>query len=279
MVKKFIVDLTRAFFKHNIGSLAAVIAFFGFSSLLPLLALLIYCTSFFVSNATVGSVVRHILQSFVPHIPSEAAFVQSTVNHVITYRQNISLIGMGGLLWGTIGGFVCLQQILDAIYEVHRRRGFIRQYLIGFVMMGILLALTLASSVASLVSPKLIDAFTAAGNNTLGFHLLKYWGEIMFPIILFITCYCCYRILPSRQLRNRFLFTGALTATVLIYVGRVLFVLYTHYLGNYHIMYGTLTFVMLFVFWIYIACILLLFGALVAVVLEQVLDARRAAAK
>ena len=54
MIKRFVIDLIQSTIKHNIGSLAATIAFFGFSSLLPVLALLIYITSFFVPEATVA---------------------------------------------------------------------------------------------------------------------------------------------------------------------------------------------------------------------------------
>lgn len=270
MMKQFVVDLIRAVFKHNLGSLAAIIAFFGFSSLLPLLALLIYCTSFFVSNATVGHFIQEVLQSYVPHIPNEDAFVQNTVSHLIAYRRNISIIGIGSLLWGTIGGFVCLQQILDTIYEVKHRRAFIRQYLVGFVMMAILFTLALASSIVSLISPKLLTALSASSQADFGSRLVQYGGEMMFPLILLLTCYSCYRILPSRRLRNRSLLSGALVATALIYAARFLFVIYTQHLGNYHVLYGTLTFIMLFIFWLYIACILLLFGATCAATLERV---------
>jgi len=135
--------------------------------------------------------------------------------------------------------------------------------------MGVLLALTIASSLMSAISPEFVSKLVNT-NDTSGLHLLRDIGRISFPLILLITCYSCYRVLPSRTLRTVPIIIGVLLATVFIYISRALFVIYTHHLGNYEVMYGTLTFVMLLTFWIYIVCIFLLFGAEVSVTIHKI---------
>jgi membrane protein len=269
MIKRFVIDLIQSTIKHNIGSLAATIAFFGFSSLLPVLALLIYITSFFVPEATVARFLQGILQSYVPAIPTGETFALITIQHLTTFGTDISIIGLAGLLWSTIGGFVTLQQTLDTIYEVRKRRPFLSQYVVGFAMMGILLALTIASSLVSAISPEFVVKLVYT-NDTRGLHLLHDIGRITFPLILLITCYSCYRVLPSRPLRTVPLIIGSLLATVFIYISRALFMVYTDHLGNYQIMYGALTFVILLTFWMYIVCIILLFGAEVSITIHRI---------
>lgn len=182
MIKRFVLDLFHSIMRHNIGSLAAVIAFFGFSSLLPVLALLIYLASFLVPEATVARFFQGILLAYVPTLPTGQTFAKATVEHLTTYETSISVMGIIGLLWGTIGGFVTLQQILDTIYEVRLRRSFFLQYVIAFAMMGILLTLTLASSLAASVTPGFMAILTHDVSIG-GLRLVREIGRVMFPLI------------------------------------------------------------------------------------------------
>lgn len=269
MIKQFAISLFRSSMRHNIGSLAAIIAFFGFSSLFPVLCLLVYVASFVVPEAVVAQFLQRILQSYIPALPFGGNFARTTLQHLTLYRAHISIVGTFGLLWGSIGGFVNLQQIMDTIYEVRKRRSFILQYVIGFVMMGILLSLTVASSVISALDPASLQRFLSTNviDVWMSIHLL---GIVTFPVVLWVTCYCCYRILPSAPQRPWAPVVGALTATLLIYASRWGFVIYTHYLGNYALMYGSFAFVMLFTFWIYVVCIILLIGAEVSSTINHI---------
>jgi membrane protein len=267
MIKQAFIDLIHAVLKHNIGTLAAVISFFGFSSLVPVLALLVFVSSLIVPEIAVDRFMQEILQSYVPAIPMAGSFAAATITRLATLGAGIGLIGLASLLWSTIGGFVTLQQTLDMIFEVKKRRSFLKQYIMGFAMMGVLLALTVFSSLLSIVSPKFITILTYTHAPWLGlFHLA---GQIMFPLILFVTCYCCYRILPSYTLKTIPLLVGSALATLFIYISRYLFVIYTHHLRNYELMYGTLTFVMLLTFWIYIVCVIVLISAEISVITQK----------
>lgn len=271
MLKRFFVQLIHSVPKHNIGSLGAVLAYFGFSSMLPVLALLIVTASHLLPANTIEQFLQDVLRSYLPAIPMEGTFTGSTIRRLATFGSEVSIIGVIGLLWGTIGGFVNLQQTLDTILEVRKRRSFVKQYLVGFVMLGVLLALTVASSIVSVLSPVWMTTVAQAHGmgNPHAIRWIRTLGQFTFPFVLFVTCYLIYRILPSHRLRTLPLVVGAAFATLGIYISRALYGVYTHHLGNYEVMYGTLTFVMLFTFWIYIVCMLLLFGAEVAVAMEK----------
>ncbi|MGC7870395.1 YihY/virulence factor BrkB family protein [Desulfosporosinus sp. SYSU MS00001] len=267
----FVRTLVTSIMEHNIAALAAVIAFFGFSSMIPLLLLLIYGASIFIPQETVQNFISAVFQSYVPALPDAKLYLSQNVSRLVLLGSNkVGLFGILGLLWTTVGGFVSFQRILDTIWEVRKRRSFIKQYFVGFGMLMILVSLTIVSSLATIVSLALVKNFLTP-NQSIPLWLALFHGisHLAFPLLLFLTCLFCYRFLPSQAIRSPYLFVGALISTIGIYLSRVAFVWYTEHLGRYEMIYGSLTFIMLFTFWAYISCIIVLFGAEVAVTLNM----------
>lgn len=262
-MKRFLECLYRSYMRHNIGLLSAVIAFFSFSAMIPMVMLLIYAGSFIVARDVVEKFLIDLLQSTVPSMPMERSVIAHTVARLAGLSPSIGAIGILGLLWTTIGGFVSLQQILDTIVDAQHRRSFLVQFLVGFAMLLIFGGLTALSSLTMLVAP-ILDRHLPISLTFV--HIVS---QVSFPILLLITCYLCYRILPSRTMQNGPILIGALFSTVGIYVTRFTFVIYSRHLGNYVLIYGALAFTMLLVFWIYIISTILLIGAEIAACLTK----------
>jgi len=271
-IEQFIQSLVRSIFKHNIGALGAVIAFFGISAMIPLALLLIYGASIFIPIALVQSFLSNILQSYVPTLPDTQLYIVDNVTRLVALgSKKVGLVGVIGLLWTTAGGFVSFQQILDMIWETGHRRSFIKQYLVGFGMLGILLSLTILTSLATNISLALVQRIFTEGNLIFWLEIIHDISRLSFPLLLFLTCHFCYRFLPSsHNVRNLYLLIGALVSTLGVYLSREVFVWYSWHLAQYQMIYGSLTFIMLFTFWVYIVCVIVLFGAEVAVTLNKV---------
>lgn len=267
-MKQFVKCLFASVTQQNIGSLAAILSFFAFSSMIPMLLLLIYVASRFIPGTLVETLLIDILRSYVPDMPDAMRIVTQTVTRLAHVKSEVGILGLLGLLWTIIGGFVSFQQILDIIWGIRKKRSFIRQYLIGFIMLGVLFVLTIASGLITELSPGIVALMTSGSGIhwAASVHALSY---LLFPLLLFVTCYIGYRLLPSHTLPTLNLLTGAATATVGIYVSRVLFMLYTQHLGQYQLVYGTLSFIMLLTFWIYIAAVIILFGGAVAICMQR----------
>jgi membrane protein len=271
-IKQFVRRIVAAIIKHNIGALAAVIAFFGFSAMIPLFLLLIYGASLFIPHTPVKHFLSDVLNSYVPTIPYAKLYLTQNVSRLAESGHAVGIFGVFGLLWTAVGGFVSFQQILDVLWEIRHRRSFVKQYLVGFGMLGILLTLTVISSLVTAVSPMLMQKVFPGGNITLWLALVHDISRVSFPLLLFLTCYFCYRFLPSHTMKNSYLLIGASISTVGIYASRGIFVWYTRHLGHYELIYGSLTFIMLFTFWVYIVCIIVLFGAEFALSLRAVIE-------
>lgn len=271
-IGQFIQCLVRSILKHNIGALAAVIAFFGLSAMIPLALLLIYGASIFIPMTYVQSFLSNILQSYIPTLPDTQMYIVDNVSRLVGLgSKQVGMVGVIGLLWTTANGFVSFQQILDMIWETGHRRSYIKQYLVGFGMLGILLSLTIITSLATSISLALVRRIFTEGNLAFWLSILHNISKLSFPLLLFLTCHFCYRFLPSSHtIRHTYLFIGALVSTLGIYISREVFVWYSLHLGRYEMIYGSLTFIMLFTLWVYSVCVIVLFGAEVAVALRNV---------
>jgi len=261
----FIKQLVQSIRVHNIGMLAAVIAFFGFSSTIPLTGVLIYGAMLVVPSTPVEHLLTGSIHAYVPDLPDASMFLSNNLMRLNTLSTKVSFIGILGLVWTVVGGFVSLQQAMDIIWNIRHRRTFILQYVVGFAMLVLLLLLTVLASVAMALTPSLLTHLFAHHPLSIWIRLFRDASYLLFPILLFLTSAFCYRFLPSRAIEKRYIAIGAAVTTLALYASRLLFVLYTHHLGRYELIYGTLTFIMLFAFWIYIVSAVLLFGAEVAV--------------
>ena len=106
-IGRFIRYLVKSIIKHNIVALAAVIAFFGLSAMIPLALLLIYGASILIPNTPVQSFLLDILQSFVPTLPDAKLYIVEIVSRLVTLgSKQVGIVGVMGLLWTTLGGFV-----------------------------------------------------------------------------------------------------------------------------------------------------------------------------
>jgi len=238
--------------------------------MIPLLLLLVYGASLLIPREAVEHFLLGLFKSYVPTMPHEQKFLTENVSRLGSAGTHIGIVGILGLIWTTTGGFVSLQQTLDVIWESRHRRSFIVQYVIGFSMMGILLLVTVLSSLASAVTPALTYSMRDRVDAWPWLFLAQEVSRVLFPLLLFVTCYFCYRFLPSLSSPKRYLLISSLLSTCAIYLSRWLFVWYVGHLSQYESIYGTLTFIMLFLFWIYIVSMIVLFGAELAASLRKV---------
>lgn len=271
-MRRFFSSLLRTVVTNNIGALAAIIAYFAFSSMIPALLLLIYFTSRLIPGRDVERSVIDLLHAYVPALPQEMSLVTTMVQRLESVGPDIGVLGLLGGVWNTVGGFMSLQWILDKIWGIQHRRAFLRQYLVGFVMFIGLLALTLLSALATEIVRVTSTAAHSAVNIAGLVPLVQDVTYVAFPLLLFGTCFAIYSLLPSHVAPLFARLVGAATATGGIFLSRSLFLIYTHHLQHYQAMYGALSFIMLLTFWIYIVSVLLLFGGAVTVSLERAHD-------
>jgi Ca2+-transporting ATPase len=81
---------------------------------------------------------------------------------------------------------------------------------------------------------------------TLMFHLIP-------GLVLFYGLVMIYKLAPSRPTRFREVWFGALAATVLIWLGGRLFLVYALNFANFNVLYGALGGIVAFLLWLYLS--------------------------
>ena len=88
-------------------------------------------------------------------------------------------------------------------------------------------------------------------------------------LVLFYGLIMIYRLAPSRATRFSEVWLGALAATLLIWIGEWLFLLYGVHVTSFNALYGALGGIVAFLLWIYLSSCVCVFGVCFCVALAE----------
>ncbi|GEO25549.1 hypothetical protein AAC03nite_13340 [Alicyclobacillus acidoterrestris] len=268
IVGHFFANLTARIFKHDIASLSAQICFYALFSLFPLLILIIYGTSLVVPQSNIQHLLITALKPYYPNVDYANTggandFIAKSIQSLGAAGARIGIVSFLTLTWSATSAFIAVQQALDTIFEVADKRSFLARRIVGFTMLVLLIFVAVFSSIALALFPHIDHAPWWAGVSGWA-SAVRGLTRVVYPLSLFVTCFVFYRYLPSRKVDVNSVLIGALCASVALDLARALFVVYASHFVSYHLIYGTLTVVIMLVLWMYIAGIILLFGAEIA---------------
>jgi len=257
---KFTLGLFHSVMIDDIASLAAIIAFYVFFSLFPLLLLVLYASSSLLPHVQTERLLASLLQPYFPALEQTKKFISDNLYSLAQQGRNVGLISAVTLTWSATSGFIALQQAMDVIWQ-SQQRSFLSRRLIAFLMLVILLLLTLATAIVTSVFPVIQHLPLIKKVVLIKLSVVHGYSRLLFPLSLFAGSLVVYRYLPSRFVPWKYLLPGALLTTVSVDLGRELFAWYASHLWRYQMIYGTFAVVMLVVLWMYLASLAMLFGA------------------
>jgi YihY family inner membrane protein len=250
--------VVRKFGDDQAGNLAAVLAYYGFFSLFPLLLVLVTVLGFVLAGH--AELQQRVLDSALAQFPVIGDQIGKDVGS-ITGSGVALAIGLVGTLWGGLGITQQAQNAMNTVWGVPRSRwpNFWLRLARG---LGVLAVLGLGALAATLLS----GLGTVPGLNALG-RVLPFAGTLLLNLALFLLA---FKVLTSVALPWRRLLPGTVLAavawTVLQVVGGY-FV--THQLKSASQVYGTLALVIGLLSWLYLGAQLFLYSAELNVVLAK----------
>jgi membrane protein len=164
------------------------------------------------------------------------------------------IISIGGLLWSAGGIFASLEFAFAQILGV-RQRNFVRQKLMGFVMMVVLVAAVGLSVVANSITGLLPNSLAGLLPVSLAASLLI--GAVVMVALLLML----YRLVPNRSYRFRDVLPGAVLSGVLIELLSLAFPLYERIAGGFTTYGAQFALFFLLAAWFYLLSNLILLGA------------------
>lgn len=253
----FLKYVIESYGRHECTRHAASLAYFGVFSIFPLLLLLVYIGSYFISSESSRQVIdSYLIQIF----PIAIENVNRVIDQTISSRGSIGLIGAIGLLWSGSSVFNSLAISLNRIWG-SRPRSFWRRRALAVLSVSVLGLVFLASIFLGPLSGWLIDTWFLPWRRIL--------GSLFEIFIITISLLLLYRIFPNKNVRWGPAFLGALCSAILIVIAKFIFGLYIGIvITNYGLVYGYLAWFLALALWVYLLAVLILLGAELAAALQ-----------
>jgi len=245
--------VAKKFGDDQAGNLAALIAYYGFFSMFPLLLVFVTLLGMLLHGSSLQTQIQNSVLNQFPVIGTELKLGKLSGNGIA--------LGIGILtaLWAGLGVTQAAQNAMNTVWDVPKkeRPNFIQSRLRGLVMLVVLGTITVASAVVS--------GLGAAGSG-LGviLRIVAFLGGFVLNLALFLLA---YRILADRKLSWADVFPGAAVAAALWVVLQFVGTYYVgHEVKNAGRVYGTFAFVIGLLVWIYLGAQLFLYCAEINVV-------------
>ena len=257
--------------RHNLGLLAAGIAFNAFLAMVPLLTAVVLTYGLVASPEQVAQHITELART----LPQDAAsLIARQLKAMVQTAGTTAGFGLGVALaialYGALRGATGAITGLNIAYNVEEKRSFLGQTAVALaITAGAVVALILASAGISVLN-MLDDLVPSAGRALHTLLQIGFWALATGMLSIIIAAIYAYA--PSRdRMEWRWITPGSAIATLVWIAATAAFSFYVSNFGSYNATYGALGAVIVFLTWLYLSSYILLLGA----ELNQVL-ARRA---
>lgn len=255
---------------HELGLLAAGLAFYTFLALTPLIAATVMIYGLVGDAGTVSRQMEQLARV----LPPDAAHVlEGQMMQIVSTSSGVTGVALAiALFFAIFGGMRAASGMISAlnvINDEHETRG----------------AIALSLRQAALTLAAVLIAFTGVVSGGVFAWLQTQTGDflgasaqILFQLLTWIAAICLgsagfaliMRYGPDRRpAKWRWLTAGSLLATLLWIAVSFGFSLYVAYISDYNATYGSLSAVVVFLMWLYLSAYGVLLGALVNAEIER----------
>lgn len=257
-----LVATVQAFFADNISSLGAALAFYTTVAVAPLLVLAIALAGIVFGQ---GDARQQVIGEIGRLAGTQASAAVGAVQSQAGTAKGLlaSMVGLGTLIFGTLGVFTCLQNALNAIWRVAPKKTegwwhFLRRRLFSLATVigtGFLL-------LVSLVASAVISWLGAQSAQRLGLPVLglELFNEAISLGIVTLLFALIFRLLPDVRIRMRHVWVGSAVTAILFTAGKAML---GFYLGRASLTsaYGAAGSLLILLLWCYYAAQIAFFGA------------------
>ncbi len=214
----FVFGVVKKFGDDSAGSLAALIAYYGFLSIFPLLLVLTTLLGLlFANDAALHDRIIHSTVGQFPIVGQQLASKTTGVRSLHAGSVIGLVIGLLGLVWGSFGVSQAAQRMMAEVWNIP-----------GVILPGFLSRLGRSVGFLALLGLDVIVTTFLAGFVTIG-HGAP-WVQVLAGLLGLITNMVLYvigfRILTPKSIETRFLIPGGVLAgigwTILQYAGTLL---------------------------------------------------------
>lgn len=247
--------------KDNLSLIAAGVAFYGFTAMVPLLGATVLVYGLVADPQTV----LRQMAALTEVLPAEAAsLIGDQLMNVVSSAEGKKGLGLvvalAIALWGATKGAGAIVTALNIAYEEEDQRGFVKRTLLNLVIVvGAVIGLIFAVGAITSLS-HLERLIPGAPTPIVWLGKLASW--LVLAGLIAAGAATLYRYGPDRdEAKWSWLTPGSIAAAIGIGALTVGFSVYVANFGNYNATYGSLGAVVVLLTWLYLSALVLLLGA------------------
>ncbi|HBZ86283.1 MAG: hypothetical protein A2509_05925 [Candidatus Edwardsbacteria bacterium RIFOXYD12_FULL_50_11] len=240
---------------HDATQRAAGVAYYAILSTFPLLLGLIAVFGFFLPSLNLQEELLHFVGK---NLPGATDFLKQNIVSVVKLRGPVGVVSIFLLFWGASGMFGAINQAINRAWDNRRGRRFYvgKAHAMGMALgTSVLFLFSLGASALISLAREVFDlppallVIVEAGSRLTAFLLL---------LAVFLLL---YKFIPNVKTYWRYVWPGALLATVLFEIAKTLFVLYLEKYANFQLIYGSIASIIILLVWIYCSAFIMILGA------------------
>ncbi len=242
--------------KHDTFGLTAEMSFYLLTALFPFFILL-FCIATQISDS-----MQNMLLNVITYLPRDMENMITSM--LVSFHQTLPIIIISAVLglWYMSNVISTLTKALNRFYDVKESRSYLKlrgMFLLYAVFIIILVIMSFALVVFGEGTHLLINY-----SNIFPFLtreiVWNYSRYIIVILVIFITLLVMFKTLPNRRLSLKAVAAGSALTTIAWCVASYGFAFYVNYFSSYHVIYGSLTSIIVLITWIYLSSFVILFG-------------------
>lgn len=235
---------------------SASIAFFTIFGFPPLLIVIVTVASYYFEIPDIQDNTIQILEDIIP-IPPD--LIIEFLEGILNQRGAVGIIGLIGLTWSASGLLMSLTANINRAWPTAKVRNVLERRLIAFLMIGAFILFIAFSSVLSTAVAFITQYELPFISISPPVGILSDFTLLVLRFLLFLALYF---FVPKTRVKKRAAFFAAIFASLAWEITANGFNLYFQSgLANYNFLYGSLGTLVALMFWIYLDCLILVFGA------------------
>lgn len=242
--------------------MAAAIAYNALFSIFPLLLGVVALVGLYVDPVEVRTAITRTLSEYLP--PETVRFITRNVTETIEARGTFTIFAIIGLFWAATAAAANIRHTLNLILGIAEPRPLLWRKLteLLFVAMAgafMILSLITSEAVLGLASlyPETADFIDSLRQSATG-QIASTLTPFLFSLLTFMVI---YRYLPNVKIPFWNAFWGAVVTAILFELLKRGFFWYLQSFSRYHLVYGSITGIIVFLVWMYLSAAVLLYGA------------------
>ena len=262
--------------EDNIFFLAGGIAFNILLAAVPFLLLLVAGLATILnqsSTATSAEVNALLSRLMPPQAGGGDSPIVALLDDILKTRGSVKLISAIGFVWFSTRLFGSLRSVLAEVFDIEQDRGIIDGKLfdikITIIATLLLVGYSALNAYLAVATTRGVEVLTEFGlrNEVMG-QVEYMFGRLLAIAFILTMFFSLYKFLPKRRVRWKTAMVAAGFTTAMFEIARNLFSAYVASFNPASLYTGTLTAIVIIVFWVYYAALIFILGGEVGQVYE-----------